>query len=102
MWWALELQAMACGPRNPEDASGQHFLEHASFDEVHPLAEERAVWWSTEDICPLVDLADIEENNSYDGNVKEELEDPLEDSYSDDGAYADYSMLYRCRYFFKV
>jgi hypothetical protein len=43
-WWGLQLQAMACGLEDPGNASRQYLLEQASFNEIQPLADDRAVW----------------------------------------------------------
>jgi hypothetical protein len=92
---------MACSPEYLKDTLGQHVLEQASFSEVQPLAEERVVWWSTEDSDALVDLTEGEEDSCGNDDFKEEPEDPPEDSYSDgdddSDASTDYSVFYRFR-----
>jgi hypothetical protein len=58
---------------NPKDASCQHLLEKASFDEVQPLVDEQAVSWSAEDSGALVDLADAEDDIGGNNGFKEEF-----------------------------
>jgi hypothetical protein len=38
------------------EALGQHLLDVASFDEIQPLAYERAVWWSAEDNEVIINI----------------------------------------------
>jgi hypothetical protein len=55
---------------------GFHVLEAASFDKVQLLADERAVWWFTEDIGILINLDD--------DNVKPKPEDSFDAMWGDD------------------
>jgi hypothetical protein len=70
-----------------------------SFDEVQPLADHRALWWSLKDNNVLVDLAGVEEYNDGDNDdFKEKPEEPPETGYFDgfdNEAPLHYSIFYR-------